>query len=284
LSAGVLAPVILWAAESNPNGPSFDCSKVQPKSLEELICKTPELARQDREMANLYQELIASASEDEKTKYRARQREWLKERQNYFDSGYYISAIYRLYTGRIIDLIELLPETAYGTGTSRLKDYHNDAYSFEFNYPGYMRIVESSPTLKAQRGLPSHSEPTEVVKIVYALNGDIRGPYFDKNIVFSNITFESGLAENACIPAPSNSGSTKHKDVLNGFYVDGRTGEPRGASWQDFKTYHNGNCVTISRVIWDRGPSKDIEHDRVVLEKHFKAMKEIVRSFRFLDK
>ncbi|BAF71366.1 hypothetical protein SUN_0406 [Sulfurovum sp. NBC37-1] len=62
------------------NQPSFDCSKVEKKSSEGLICSSDELMDIDRELATVYKQALAKASEEDMLK--AHQRGWIKGRND----------------------------------------------------------------------------------------------------------------------------------------------------------------------------------------------------------
>jgi uncharacterized protein YecT (DUF1311 family) len=65
------------AAQVPTDSPSFDCSRVQSENLK-LVCATPDLARDDRELAVAYRQAMASAPD--KAALRRGQQAWIRAR------------------------------------------------------------------------------------------------------------------------------------------------------------------------------------------------------------
>ncbi|WP_083760388.1 PliI family lysozyme inhibitor of I-type lysozyme [Sulfurovum sp. NBC37-1] len=80
LTKTVLSVAILLTSTLYANQPSFDCSKVEKKSSEGLICSSDELMDIDRELATVYKQALAKASEEDMLK--AHQRGWIKGRND----------------------------------------------------------------------------------------------------------------------------------------------------------------------------------------------------------
>jgi len=285
----VLAACLLpQPSRAADQGPSFDCAKVNPGSIEEIICKTPELAQDDREMAKLYQELMARLPENEKAKYRERQRMWLKERNNYFHDSekpeYRMPPFYR---SRIARLSLWLKRAKSGKDEAPLKLYRNDIYSFEFLYPADMQVITST-------------DPDNSVEVSYRPNGNgIEGKYPDVSL---SITVKSGLTEESCFCVSEN-GAKNFSDYiryvignqpkLNGFYVEPDNEDDamgHGRIFQDYKTLRGGRCIRLEREMWwyrwndPHEFQKDkATYDQADSEEHYEKMLDIVKSFRFLD-
>jgi uncharacterized protein len=61
-------------------GPSFECSKVEKDSIEELICKDDELSALDQKMAGVYAAAIKKAVNEHPPVLKAEQLGWIKAR------------------------------------------------------------------------------------------------------------------------------------------------------------------------------------------------------------
>jgi uncharacterized protein len=85
-------------------GPSFDCSKVQKGSIEELICKDEGLSALDRKMATVYAEAAQKAKNEHPPVLRAEQRGWIKGRNDCWKSADKRQCIDQSYRRRIAEL------------------------------------------------------------------------------------------------------------------------------------------------------------------------------------
>lgn len=79
LNLFLLGVVLVHPAHSENSGPSFDCLSAQ-KPVEKVICRDPALAQADREMAILYQKVLAHLPDEDRSKFRQAQKDWLHER------------------------------------------------------------------------------------------------------------------------------------------------------------------------------------------------------------
>lgn len=70
------------AASTTGSGPSFDCSKVEPGSMPEIVCQDALLATLDRELARLYKLAVDSVSGARHDELVAMQRGWIKGRDD----------------------------------------------------------------------------------------------------------------------------------------------------------------------------------------------------------
>jgi uncharacterized protein len=89
----------LYAAQ-----PSFECSNVNPKSCEAIICKSATLGRLDHEMAALYHQAAKTGRNHKELV--AHQRAWIKERNTCHHAKDAIAYMQTLYQRRIDELKE----------------------------------------------------------------------------------------------------------------------------------------------------------------------------------
>jgi len=88
-----------WAA-----GPSFDCSKVQTGSIEEMICKDEGLSALDRKMATVYAEASKKAVNEHPPVLKPEQRGWVKGRNDCWKSEDKRKCVEENYRLRIAEL------------------------------------------------------------------------------------------------------------------------------------------------------------------------------------
>jgi len=88
-----------WAA-----GPSFDCSKVEEDSIEELICKDDELSALDQKMAEVYAAASKKAVNEHPPVLKAEQRGWIKGRNDCWKSANERQCVEESYKRRIAEL------------------------------------------------------------------------------------------------------------------------------------------------------------------------------------
>ncbi|RAP58306.1 lysozyme inhibitor LprI family protein [Oleiagrimonas sp. MCCC 1A03011] len=86
------------------NGPSFDCAKVQPGSIEALICREPALSDLDRKLAFLYTAASNKVDARMQAQLRAEQRGWIKGRDDCWKSDDRPSCVRSAYLQRIAEL------------------------------------------------------------------------------------------------------------------------------------------------------------------------------------
>jgi len=105
-------------------GPSFSCDKVEPGSIEEMICKDEELAALDRKLADAYAQATRKATNEHPPVLRAEQRGWIKGRDECWKSDDQRACVADEYRRRIAELqarYRLIPFTGpvfYGCGGS----------------------------------------------------------------------------------------------------------------------------------------------------------------------
>ncbi len=94
--------IISTAAQSA--SPSFDCSKVEAGSIEEMICKDSSLAELDQKMAKVYKEAEKKAVNEVPPVLKAEQRGWIKGRNECWKSEDEKDCIKETYLYRIAEL------------------------------------------------------------------------------------------------------------------------------------------------------------------------------------
>ena len=84
--------------------PSFDCSKVEAGSIEEIICKDNSLSELDQKMATVYKEAEKKAANEVPPVLKAEQRGWIKGRNECWKSEDEKECIKESYLYRIAEL------------------------------------------------------------------------------------------------------------------------------------------------------------------------------------
>ena len=80
------AGLVVLAGPARAAGPSFDCAKVAPGSVEALVCQDAALAAADRKLAQVFAQAQASAGNVHPPMLRAEQRGWIKGRDECWKS------------------------------------------------------------------------------------------------------------------------------------------------------------------------------------------------------
>ncbi|MCA4963331.1 MliC family protein [Pseudomonas sp. Y24-6] len=101
-SAGLTMLVVANQASAQ-EGPSFKCSAITPGSMEDLICKSPELATRDRDLAAAYNRALKKAGNRANT-LKAEQRGWIKGRDECWKSDNKQACIQDAYRQRMVEL------------------------------------------------------------------------------------------------------------------------------------------------------------------------------------
>jgi uncharacterized protein len=276
-----------YPARAAETGPSFDCSHVKPGSVEYCICKSPEVAKDDRDMADLYQQLKLHMWGNQRPLLIDLQRNWLRERQETFTLQPTTDTLHAFYQKRIGKLQGWLRDVTLGSEINSPIHYRNASYGFEFSYPGDMQVITSSTAASGYHTGSWEGQDRDIVAIIYAPYGANNLPY-----VLAEVSVIAGLTEEACMSYPNPPPDTRLRDVLqnqklNGFFADKLMKEPQGPEWQDFRAYDQGNCLSIRRSLYRPTPqwSPDIEGrvDKAISHIHFGRLKDIVTSFQFLN-
>jgi len=106
------ASLLLVAVSAMAQGPSFDCSKVEKGSIEELVCQSDELSALDRQMAEVYSAAAKKATYEHPPVLKAEQRGWIKGRNDCWKSAAIPACVKLNYQLRIAELqarYQLLP-------------------------------------------------------------------------------------------------------------------------------------------------------------------------------
>ena len=101
LALVVLVFAIPGAAEEVP---SFSCDKVDADSIEEMICHDVELAKLDRDLADVYEAASEKAVKERPPVLRAEQHGWIKDRDDCWKSDDVRSCVHDEYKRRIAEL------------------------------------------------------------------------------------------------------------------------------------------------------------------------------------
>jgi len=100
-------------------GPSFDCAKVTPGSIEALICDDRALSALDRELSGVYAAASEKAANEHPPTLQAEQRGWIKGRNECWKSGDKRQCVADAYRRRIAEiqaryrLVEAIGPVAY---------------------------------------------------------------------------------------------------------------------------------------------------------------------------
>jgi hypothetical protein len=160
---------------------------------------------------------------------------------------------------------------AKNIGPSPLKVYRNDTYGFEFRYPGEFEVVASSAA--DDPAMESSGTDGIVIRLVY--HPDI------VSHVWAGVLVQRGLTEESCnFPTDSSRQDMK----LNGFYKTENTDDADAD--EVYRNYHKGNCFRIKcgkdHVHSDDKKWADEMNNEAGM--HYERLKEVVESFRFLDR
>ncbi|MBX3516037.1 MAG: MliC family protein [Rhodospirillales bacterium] len=96
-----LAPITSPALAASP---SFDCSKVEAGSIEEMICKDDQLSALDRKMTAVYAAASEKATNEHPPVLKAEQRGWIKGRNDCWKSDDKRACVEQSYKLRIAEL------------------------------------------------------------------------------------------------------------------------------------------------------------------------------------
>jgi uncharacterized protein len=94
----------LCIAAARAEGPSFDCSKVEAGSIEEMICKDKGLAALDRKLSEVYAAASKKAVNEHPPVLKAEQRGWVKGRNDCWKSDDKRKCVEDSYRLRIAEL------------------------------------------------------------------------------------------------------------------------------------------------------------------------------------
>lgn len=92
------------APAAPPAGPSFACGEAAAGSIEDSICKDPELSALDRELAGVYSAAAEKARNEHPPVLKAEQRGWIKGRDDCWKNDDERSCVEQEYRHRIAEL------------------------------------------------------------------------------------------------------------------------------------------------------------------------------------
>lgn len=106
------AALVSAALPAAAAGPSFDCGRVEPGSIEAQVCASPDLAALDRQLAAVYAAARAKAKNEHPLTLAAEQRGWIKGRNDCWkadDKATCVRDAYRLRIAELQARYRLLP-------------------------------------------------------------------------------------------------------------------------------------------------------------------------------
>ncbi len=128
------------------SAPTFDCRKVKPGTIEDRVCRDPELAALDRRMAVVYAAALGKAANEKPPVLKAMQRGWVKGRNDCWKEPDPRVCIKDSYVRRSAEL-EASYRLVPSRGRARFACENNPA-----NELVVTRFVTDPPTLVAERG------------------------------------------------------------------------------------------------------------------------------------
>jgi uncharacterized protein len=93
-----------WASATLATGPSFDCGSVATGSIEEAVCTDDGLAALDRTLADVYAAASRLAVNEHPPGLKAKQRGWMKGRNECWKDADKRHCVENSYTRRIAEL------------------------------------------------------------------------------------------------------------------------------------------------------------------------------------
>ena len=94
----------LFTGAARAAGPSFDCSKAEAGSIEEMVCKDKELSALDRKLSEVYNAASKKAVNEHPPVLKAEQRGWVKGRNECWKSDDKRKCVEESYRLRIAEL------------------------------------------------------------------------------------------------------------------------------------------------------------------------------------
>jgi len=83
-------------------GPSFSCDKAEGVALK--VCQSPQLSKLDRDLAALYKRVLSQADSDTQKPLKAKQRGWIKGRDECWKASDVEACVLEQYQVRIVEL------------------------------------------------------------------------------------------------------------------------------------------------------------------------------------
>ena len=175
-------------------GPSYDCSRVRPRSMEAMICGDTELSARDRKLSRVYAAASQKATNQHPPVLKAEQRGWIKGRNDCWKSDNQRQCVLDAYQHRIAELqarYRLIP----GNGPVRFFCDGNPANEVIATF-----FPTTPPTLVAERG--------DSVALMYRQRSGSGAKYQGRNETFwehhgeALITWGYGTPAMHCRKAP----------------------------------------------------------------------------------
>lgn len=96
--------LLLATGNAMAQDPSYDCSKVEKGSIEELVCQSAELSSLDRQLAGVYSAALKKAGNEHPAYLKPTQRGWIKGRDDCWKSSDIPACVKDSYRQRITEL------------------------------------------------------------------------------------------------------------------------------------------------------------------------------------
>ncbi|GAB6262499.1 MliC family protein [Photobacterium sp. R1] len=100
----VIATGVLMYTQAKSAQPSFDCSAVRAGSIEAMICQDERLSALDNQLADVYQQATAKATNEHPPVLKAEQRGWIKGRNECWKADAQHQCVEQEYQRRIAEL------------------------------------------------------------------------------------------------------------------------------------------------------------------------------------
>ncbi|HYQ72158.1 MAG TPA: MliC family protein [Gammaproteobacteria bacterium] len=212
--AGDWCDYIDWMVSSNPvspqgagdtgqkagmHGPSNDCAKAVPGSIEALVCEDDELSELDLKLSGVYAAASVKAVNEHPPVLKAEQRGWIKGRDDCWKSDDRRGCVRDAYLRRIAEL-QARYRLVDGNGPLRFTCDGNPASEVTVTF-----FRTEPPTLVAERG--------DSVSLMYLQPSGSGTRYAGRNETFwehqgeATITWGYGAQPMQCTKAPENPGS-----------------------------------------------------------------------------
>ena len=104
LTLPVMLAALALGGVARAQDPSFDCSRVEAGSIEELVCNDSTLAELDQKLAGVFAAALAKANNEHPPVLRTEQRGWLKGRDECWKSADQQQCVEDAYRRRIAEL------------------------------------------------------------------------------------------------------------------------------------------------------------------------------------
>jgi len=127
-------------------GPSYDCSKIEVNSIEEMICNDKELSALDRKLSSIYAAAAKKATNEHPPVLKAEQRGWIKGRNECWKSDDRRGCVLDEYQRRIAEL-QARYRLVHANGPVRFICDENPANEVIVTF-----FQTEPPTLIAERG------------------------------------------------------------------------------------------------------------------------------------